>query len=1028
MKRIISIIAVVAMLATMIVVPVSAQNTANAVVVGPMSIKGTAAAVTAGEAQQVNAIKFTKAAGSADNKVGVPFSETELNSYTGYDANDRIHISFSYLTPSKSPDSFAIMMADYGLDISDRYSLASVPVNKWVKFDLFLQPQWTYVYNDGEKNNTLVVNKLIDKRGTKEAVGAGFWEELLENDYDASKTYTLKNVTIGKYDVYVNGEKAFSRNSRKLGYDYEGYYSSVATNRIAFYASDANNAREFYIHNGKVDVINDFNASTFDFGMASLTDGTNYVARGTSLYTRKSITAGDIASDYSVSAYTYADGVYTAIPKDETLNVGDVVIINDATASTLNINYLTVCDEKIYPYSNGNLTLANSSNVVAGTGVAGKDAADTSAASAPANDVFFNTTSGAGNVDGSNNVFIYTFKGYKVISVNLFVSDNTKGGVFRITGQYGSVYAGDIPVSTLVPNQWNKVDFVLKMDAAYGDGYDGTEPSSLTGHLYNGTSSVYVNETLVKSNQKHAFGGWVKAAGSDPVRDGYTLRVGYSAIPQDVSAYMDDISSYYTYFTPVLDETPRIYGDVVSGNNIYAEAGKTVADTIKKIENTDNCVIKTFDVSGATYTPADGSAVSIGKTVVVSNASNRYSYYTIKDVADAKNYIYTQNFDIDAGLTNGNTTALYTSSLAGKSADDTSFGFGVGYLTGAGGVVESETSITGYADKNGTPVTADNFQVDENGNKKKNTNSDRFVTIDTVDGMKNFSEISKMKGYKVVSVNMMYTGNATSESFRITSNNSASVSGFIPLTKLQPNQWNRVDFVIEMQGNKTPPAQKVDGVVVEVPNGVCTTYVNGRKVSERNSCYGSYIWHYALANYSSCAAFRLGFGIGADSDVVGYIDDYVSYFTPFAPDMTEFDTAPYAVKAQVGDAIPSGEGVAVYTDDTYSAVASGNIALGNVVVTETVADSENAIKRYGYCKVAPVMVEETAEGIRITSTYDSGILAVAEYDNGEFVGVSVADLSETKTIDYAPEGTNVVKIIVVDGANSLKPLGEYIRY
>lgn len=1025
MKRIISFIAVIAMLATMVCVPVSAQTTANSVVLGPVNFNGTAADITAGKAQSVSALKFTKAAGSGDNKVSVSFSETELNSFASYDSADRIHASFWYLTPEKGPDSVAVMMSDYGLDLTDRLSLSSFPVNRWAKIDMFLQPEWTYEYNDGTTDNTVVVHKLIDIRGTKDAVGSGFWQALLGADYDSSKTYTLKNAYTGKFDIYVNGECVLTRSKRKLGP--EGYYSSVATNRLAFYVSDSSIAREFYIHNGKIDVVSNFDASTYDFGIASIANGANYALRGDSLYIQGDVKISDIVSEsYSASAYSYEDGVYTAVADTDVLKPGNVVVINNASSSILDVNYLNVLGEKIYPYSTGEIAVANSSAVTAGTGIAGKDASDSSGAAAPGKDAFFNTNSGTKNVDGSDNIFVYNFKGYKVISVNLFVSDNSKGGTFRITGQYGALYAGDIAVSNLIPNQWNKVDFVLKMDATYGDGYDGTEPATLTSHLYNGTSSTYVNGNLIKNNQKHAYGGWVKAAGSDPVRDGYTLRVGFNSIPEGVSAYIDDYSSYYTFFTPVLDSAPVLSGDMVSGSFIYANEGETVADVISNTVIADGLNVKAYDVSGMTYTEAEDSADAIGKTVVVCNSANRYSYYSVKSITDAKSYIYVQNFDSDAGLAPGNTTAVYTSSLAGKPADDKSYGFAVGYVAGAGGVVADETSISGFADKNGAPVTQDNILVDENGEKKKTTNSDRFVSIDYVDGMNNFSEISKMKGYKVVSVNVMYTGTATTENLRITSNNSASVSGLIPLNRLQPNQWNRVDFVIEMQGNKTPPAQKVDGEIIEVPNGVCATYVNGRKILERNSCYGSYIWHYSLNNYSSCSGFRLGFGIGSDSDVVGYIDDYVSYFTPFAPDMTEFDAAPYAVKAQIGDEIP--QGVSVYTDKTYSGLSTGNVAFGNIIVTETVTDSENNIKRYGYCELRSVDVSETENGIAISSNADSGMLVVAEYSGGELVNTEIYDLAETDSVEYTPDGTNLVKIMVWESNETLCPVDEYVRY
>ena len=437
--------------------------------------------------------------------------------------------------------------------------------------------------------------------------------------------------------------------------------------------------------------------------------------------------------------------------------------------------------------------------------------------------------------------------------------------------------------------------------------------------------------------------------------------------------------------------------------------------------------MKAFSISGDTYTEVtDSSEVAIGKTVVVINPANRISYYEIKNADDALNYTYSQNFDGSPALIIGNASRVETAGLAGKSADDTAIGLGLGYLAGAGGVTADETSISGYVDKNGNPVTSDNILVDEAGNKKHTTNGDRFLAIDSLDGMGKFADIRDLKGYKVVSANIMYTGTATDETFRISTNNSGAVSGNIPLSRLQPNQWNRVDFVIEMQGSKNPPAEKSETEIIEIENGICTTYINGRKAAESISCYGAYIWHFSLANYSSCSAFRLGFEVNSESDVVGYIDDYTSYFTPFAPDMSVFDTAPETVTAELGDALPAGDGVAVYTDTTYTNAASGTIASGNVIVKETVADSANGIKRYGYCVLRPVAVTETETGISVSANTE-GILVIAEYNDEGLVKAVMHDTAEG-AVDYVPEGTNAVKVMLIKDKLSLAPVCEYVRY
>lgn len=1023
MRRIVSIIATIAMLATMLTVPAFAATAdVNSVILGPLNMSGTLTDYEGGMATSVSARKYTKAAGSADNKINVSYSEKELNAFAEFDSNDRIHASMWYLAPTQNPLTVAFMMADYGLDISDRYGLSSIPVNKWTKIDLFLQPQWTYVYNDGTSDNTVVLNRIIDIKGTKDAVGAGFWEALLGSDYDSSKTYTLGSVSVGEFDVYVNGTLAMSKKSRKLGS--EGYYSSVATSRLAFYTDGAVDT-EFYIHNGTIDVVNDFDVSTFDFGMASLVDGADYIAVDSNLILRGDVTAADILADgYSVNAYTYDAGTYTSIPSDTALSIGDTVVVQNQNSDNLEIMYYTVTDGILHKYSNGNLTVANSSTA-AGTGIGGKSSDDTSGAAEAGKDSFYEAT----GADGSTPAFIYTFEGYKVITLNMYISDNTQGGTFRLTGQYGSIYSSDISVAKLVPNQWNKVDFVLKMNATYGEGYTGAEPDTLTSTLYNGTASTYVNGVAVATNIKHAFGGWIKAGGSDPIRHGYTLRPGFNGLPQGVAAYIDDYSSYYTYFEPELEGTPVISGDMVVNGAIYAESGTTLAEVMSGITTETGDTVKVFDIADGVYTEVtDDSVDAIGKTVVVTNPANRISYYSIKNTADSKSYIYNESFDGSPTIATGNATSMYTASLAGKGSDDAAIGLGLGYLTGAGGVVESDTSISGYVDKNGAPVTANNILVDEEGNKKPTTNSDRFISFDYVDGMSSFSEIKGLKGYKVVSANIMYTGTATEEKFRISTNNSGSVSGNISLSRLVPNQWNRVDFVIEMQGDKNPPAQKSDSEIIEIANGVCTTYVNGRKVAERNSCYGAYIWHYALANYSNCSGFRLGFEIKSGSDVVGYVDDYTSYFTPFAPDMSEFDTAPDAVKASIGDAVPAGEGVAVYADSSYTDVVTDTLALGNVIVKETVVDSANGIRRYGYCAISPVTVAETTAGINVTTTYTDGVLVIAEYNAEGIVNVLYHDISEGNSVDYSPEGTNAVKIMTFKDRLSLAPLGVYVRY
>ena len=692
MKRLISVISVITLLFTMISVPVMAEET------NVISVTQTGAKVSANVNTNAAAYGFTDVAPSthvdstgtfvysgtyykaleadamgASQPVTAIYGETTGKLCVNFDGmtsfwnntfkvltygeKDRLYFSTYVSNLQGSATNMCFMPSSAGVNMSNQFAY-TFPKNRWTKLDVIYNPNVTYTFTvDGTEYSASTVGKTIPQNGNKGYAASSanntdnassIWTPILalaDLTFDGNKTYIIKSIKFGELMFYIDGELV---HKYAAAYSYKAdstnfYFYDAVPNRFVF-----NSACTLALSNMSFGKITNFDAATYDFGQPyiSAVDG-QYNVVGGKLYiagdslSKSAVTApeGAVVKAYKGAEVNVDGGYkYTEIAED-TLSVGDLVSVQENAAGGDRIVYEIVNDYPVYQYSYDGSTaiVPGNASFAQGSGIFGKTADDMSACLIPngkSTDPFLPMSYGMSAEQ------LRTFSGYLHISYNMMVENPEDVTYIRITTDQGGGVAPNnsyVAVKQLFnKNQWNKVDFVIKLD--------GNKIQTIDKNVANAVTKTYVNGNYI-GYTKSFFGGY-----NDNDKFCSAFRAGISSKYSDVKMWLDDFKAVATKgFEPVISAMPAPVegniGDSVA--SVTAQGARVYKDSSYKVQLSDEDTLRHGNV-------------------IVKETDGVYAYSVVTD-SDIKHLMTSSDeFESTVRFTRDWTQ----SAIGGKAADD----------------------------------------------------------------------------------------------------------------------------------------------------------------------------------------------------------------------------------------------------------------------------------------------------------------------------------------------------------------------
>ena len=1039
MKRLISIISVVALLCTMFSLPVMAEDavTNNFVSTYTQARLSTAVGTNAAangftdvapdnhilagsnmgthahagtyykvlEGDAMAAPKSVSAVyGEASGKLCVDFTAfssvwNAVKAYQ-YGENDRFYFSTYVSNLSDTTHGLAFMPSAGGVNMSKEYKY-KIPKNVWTKIDVITDPNVTFTYKvNGVSKTVSTVGKTLPQNGNKgyatssagDANAEVKWTPILALDgstYDANSTYVIEKVQFGTTNIYINGQLVqsapYSASYAENGNNF--YFYDVVPSRFVF-----NGNTLLTLSNMKFGRVNNFDEATYPFTQPALSavEG-EFVVNGAKLLTTKeSISKADIVvpegavlKAYSKdSDVTVAGGYkYTEITGD-TLPLGTLVTVQEDKDGGERITY-TVAEDKVLEkkIDGSGFTSVGNATVAHATGVAGKAADDTSAVLTPngsSEDSFFVAEYGMTAAQ------LAAFGGYMHFSFNAFTENTGDKINLRITtDQGGSVAANTSAYTTqkiFNSNQWNRVDIITKLE--------GGKTTADKGVL-NGVSKTYVNGKYIGETNTH-FGGY-----NSDGRHCTALRIGLNSKDTDDKFWIDDYKAVFSYGEPAVPAMP----EAVTAN---------IGDAVESVTAQGAKVYRDDAIYGVQLT--EGTLAH--NNVILKEENGIYVYYKVVD-ADIKHYMTSGDAFESRVRYDGDWSS---SGIGGKSADDYSL------------------TLTKHA-------------VGEDASESDKTNYVNFYPQFT------YNRGEGAKDYVVIGFNFYVPAESLFSEVGIYSQQHTNLGLTIGADYVARNKWNSIMTVIDYTGEKAAATMYLNGRVY----GVADRAIDTKNVVDKTTNEVIETQQFGGSIFNQ---IRLSVRTGEYSDAsTFYMDDIIVFetdekFVPGKLGMEDTFNAKYDIAlddkiyAEEGEELTAAEikadfAGAVVTRDGVALADDAVLAKNDVVSLGEVKDYVKGLAGYK----ALVYSGNTfgTDGIRmfkpngnttlkagekvIVRVVGGGVLAVVSYD--ESGAMTAVDSDMTAYDNYkeikAPAAGGDISFIGFEGLNSLKPTGKNYR-
>ena len=1030
MKRLISIISVIALLCTMFSMPVMAEETNvietaytqvnitnhkndNAATYGFTQVAG-ANHVSADKHMGTHAHQntyyraFEADAFAAPKPVGAIFGEANgklcmnFTAYgsiwsaykaTTYGANDRIYFSTYVNNLDGKVHELGLMPSSAGVNMTKFYS-TTLPKNVWTKVDVVYDPNVTFTYTvNGQSKTVSTVGKTIPQNinlgyaasSAGDANAQKKWTPILALDgstYDANSTYVISKVQFGEYRLYINGEPVHTSTSSAT-------YNATSTN---FYFYDALPSRFVFnkdgalaFSNAKFGAIRNFDAATYTVNQPGLTSSdAKYTVMGSKLltttgYVTKSSFAapeGTVVKAYSKdSAVTVAGGYkYTEVTED-TLPVGTIVTVQENKDGGERISYVVTEDKISEKVLDGSaFTNVGNATVAYADGYAGKVAGDKAAVLIPngsSADAFFVADYGMTSAQ------IMAFNGYMHLSFNSFMENTDDKVWLRLSSDTGASVAANTSSYTASkifnPNQWNKVDIIINLEGGK-TAADAGKP--------NGVAKTYVNGKYIGENTT-VFGGYATST-----RVCTALRIGINSLDTADRLLIDDCKVVYTHGEPVIDEMPEAItaniGDAV--DSVTAQGARVYEDA----------ACKKLITRG---TLAHGN-------VIVKEENGMYAYTNLKS-DDIKHYMISSDTFEARARYDGNWN---NAGIGGKASDD----YSLKLTKRAVGDDASDADKANYV----------NFYP-------------QFI----------YNRKADAKDYTVIGFNFYVPSESLFRDVGMYSQGHANLGTTISSKYIARDKWNSIITVIDYTGK----------------DAVSTMYLNGNVIGEVNKKLGTKTSTSGEVQQFGGSAFnqiRLSVVTNKYNDASSfYMDDIIVFETDekFVPGvLTMEDTFKSEYDVVLGDKLYVAEGeeltVAEIKADFANAVVtragavledSAVVAKNDVVFLGEVANYVQGLA--GYKSVVYAGNTFGTNGIRMykedgattvkpgdkvnVRVANGGVLVVASYDENDVMTAVDTDLTASASYkEITMPSANTVSFIGVDNLDNLKPVGENLVF
>lgn len=359
---------------------------------------------------------------------------------------------------------------------------------------------------------------------------------------------------------------------------------------------------------------------------------------------------------------------------------------------------------------------------------------------------------------------------------------------------------------------------------------------------------------------------------------------------------------------------------------------------------------------------SDDEVITEGNIVAVADEDNNLTYYNVVSGAvEAYNKWQSSVADVSDPCYRFKYKDVY--GIGGKASDDASMLFDYDYT--------SEDAYTEYA----LGMTSD--------------------------------ELRNYNGYIKAALNMYPTAKMSGIVFRIATNRSTMVSSTINISDLVTNRWNRLEFIIKVEGGK---------------GSVTDTYINGECKSTVAGNYGAVIDGTLYNN------FRLGFYVpkahSANFAPV-YFDDIHTYFSAKKPEVYSMpETTVCVVGESVSDVQARDGATRVLTSDLKLRASGDKILPTDIIVTENAYTEYDKIYSYGSPFNPELSVENAVDGTCYAGTAVKAVahfgkdcrVYITEWDeSGKEIGIATG-INEAV---YTPLAVgNKIKIIVADAFNN----------
>ncbi len=452
-------------------------------------------------------------AATADKKVYLNASALTSNAQK-YSLTDNDRIVWEANVNIESGVANVLLMKSAGLNITTEAT--NLPANgKWFNIKVYYQPKATYYYTEDGTAKTLSTNVIRDYNNASDT--AAVWKTILGDSYDSSKTYALTRVVYGACDYYIDGVKVMSNSG--IANDQIGYVGTTSPTRLTFnISSDA----KIYYSNAKVSIIKNctVGAQTMSPFANENKDG-NYVSDANNIYIKEGTKLSDITLNegYEMAAYTdmTAGGTYPNVAADSALADGNTVMVRDKnTYQMRGYTVKTSTYDTLYNYD-GTIDLNGGGNLAYEITTDGTYKINESTSTWRA---LVNETASAKETQ------LKTFDGYVKISFKIMPTKADSNTNFYVGTYQSADISGTVSFDMLNENEWNQIDLIL----------------NTTGKSTGSSSTLYINNTLTTAATSTVY--------LDSNADSHRLRFVLRNVTADAPVYMDDITVTKEYLHP----------------------------------------------------------------------------------------------------------------------------------------------------------------------------------------------------------------------------------------------------------------------------------------------------------------------------------------------------------------------------------------------------------------------------------------------------------------------------------------------